>query len=164
MLSLALVLSWWPHQRPKYTRIGGLRMGFYITGSDAMIYLTCVNISSHCWVQRNLDVFLRSWMIGLIISVSLGMNWDNVVNFTTNFWTSFMFFGLHMSMMVWHLLGLASILPYVSMNMRNFPPLISNTHFLGFNLMLLFLKASKTFTRLVAYYSHELDLTTMSYT
>jgi len=102
--------------------------------------------------------------MGLVLSTSLGRNFDMVVRRPTNRCTSLMFVRLRISMIALHFSKLASILRCVSMKPKNFPLLTPKTQLLGFNHMLYFRRAVNTSAKSFECCRWLGDLTTMSST
>jgi len=108
---------------------------------------SCWKISSHFSSQLNLAALRSSYTIGLVLSANWGTNMERAVRRPISCLTSFMFWGLHILVIVRHLSELASIPWWVSMKPKSFAPSTPNVHFSGLSLMFVRLRDSKTSSR-----------------
>jgi len=130
-----------------YITRGRLRSGLARTGGVVSSCFKVLKFCSQVSSQTNLVDFFRSLIIGLVLSANLGRKREMAVSLPTSRYTSLMFVGLLISIIVWHFSGLASIPRCVSMKPRNFPSSTLNVHFSGLSLMLYVCSALKTSAR-----------------
>ena len=83
----------------RYTRIGWLGLGFWMTAGNVRKSLNYLKISSHRSSQANFLPFRSSWTIGFVLSANRGMNLERAVRRPRSCCTSLMLFGLLMSSM-----------------------------------------------------------------
>jgi len=102
--------------------------------------------------------------MGLVLSASLGRNFDIAVRRPTNRCTSLMFTRLRILMIALHFSGFASIRRCVSMKPKNFQLSTLKTHLSGFNRRLYLRRAVNTSTKSFECCRWLGDLTTMSST
>ena len=92
--------------------------------------LSLIKVFSQSSPHLNGLSFFSILQNGKHFSIDLDMNWDNAIIQPFNLYTSFKVIGLLIFKMALHLVGFTSIPPFVNMNMRNFPIITPNTHFI----------------------------------
>jgi len=84
-------------------------------------------------VHSNLVAFFIRAIIGLVLFPKLDMNLEREVSCLTNLCTSFIFFGLHISIKALRLSKFATIPRLVNMKPKILPLSASKTHLLRFS-------------------------------
>ena len=77
-----------------YTSSARFTFGFCRIRGDTKIFLRSWKICSHCSFHENFVDFFKRWIMGRVLSASLGRNVDIAVRWSTKRCTSLTFVGL----------------------------------------------------------------------